>query len=500
LHRLPAIDLAVLLIYNVGVVAFGCWFVRRSRSSEHFMAAGRSLPGWAVGLSIFGSYVSSISFLANPGKSYADNWNPFVFALSLPLAAWISVKYFVPFYRKTGEVSAYHHLEHRFGAWARTYAVVCFLLIQLTRLGTILYLLALALQPLIGWDIKTLILVIGVLVIIYPMLGGTEGVIWTGVVQSVVLIVGPLVCIGVLLNNMPEGPSQIFRIAAERHKFSLGSFGASLSQPTVWVVFAYGMVTNLQNFGIDQAYVQRYITARSDRDAGRSVWMGALLYIPIGALFFFIGTALFAFYQAQPNLLLADTKADAVFPTFIRTQLPVGLTGLVLAAICAAAMDSNLNCCATLVHCDVYERYFRRAKSERESLGVLRLSTVVFGALSVIAAIAMINIKSALDVWWKYAGIFSGGMVGLFLLGLVSRRANNTGAMVGTAIGIVVVLWMTFSPQLPSVPDWLRSPFHDLLIMVVGTLMILGVGWLVSCLTAARSAEHYLKEKIDANV
>lgn len=477
------LDLAILLIYNVGVVAFGCWFVRRSRSSEHFMSAGRSLPGWAVGLSIFGSYVSSISFLANPGKSYDTNWNAFVFALSLPLTAWISVKYFVPFYRKAGEVSAYHHLEHRFGAWARTYAVVCFLLIQLTRLGTILYLLSLALQPLIGWDLKALILVLGVLVIIYPMLGGTEGVIWTGVVQSLVLIVGPLVCLGVLLGNMPEGLSQIFRIAAEHHKFSLGSFGASLSESTFWVVFAYGIVTNLQNFGIDQAYVQRYITARSDRDAGRSVWLGALLYIPIGGLFFFIGTALFAFYQAQPDLLPADMKSDAVFPYFIRTQLPVGLTGLVLAAICAAAMDSNLNCCATLIHCDIYERYFRRAKSESASLWVLRLSTCVFGALSVVAALAMIQVKTVLDVWWKYAGIFSGGMVGLFLLGLISPRANNTGAIAGTAVGILVILWMTFSPQWAAVPPLLRSPFHDLLIMVIGTLTILTVGLLVSRLS-----------------
>ncbi len=483
------LDLAILLIYNVGVVAFGCWFVRRSRSSEHFMSAGRSLPGWAVGLSIFGSYVSSISFLANPGKSYDTDWNFFVFAFSLPLAAWIAVKYFVPFYRKAGEVSAYHHLEHRFGAWARTYAVICFLLIQMTRLGTILYLLASALQPLIQCDLRILILLIGALVIIYPMLGGTEGVIWTGVVQSLVLIVGPLVCLGVLLGNMPEGASQVFRIAAQHHKFSLGSFGSlhsfseNISKPTFWVVLAYGMVTNLQNFGIDQAYVQRYITARSDRDAGRSVWMGALLYIPISALFFFIGTALFAFYQAQPHLLPAGTKADLMFPHFIRTQLPVGLTGLVLAAVCAAAMDSNLNCCATLIHCDIYERYFRRAKNERESLWVLRLSTLVFGALSVVAALAMIQVKTVLDVWWKYAGIFSGGMVGLFLLGLMSRRANNPGAIAGTVLGILAILWMTFSPQWTALPTWLRSPFHDLLIMVIGTLTILTVGLLVSRIT-----------------
>ncbi|MBE2214957.1 MAG: sodium:solute symporter, partial [Opitutaceae bacterium] len=159
------------------------------------MSAGRALPGWAVGLSIFGSYVSSISFLANPGKSYAGDWNAFVFALSLPLAAWIAVRWFVPFYRGSGEISAYHHLETRFGPWARTYAVVCYLLLQVSRLATILYLLALALVPLTGWDIRWIIVGAGLAIMLYPLLGGTEAVIWTGVVQAVVLVGGALVVV-----------------------------------------------------------------------------------------------------------------------------------------------------------------------------------------------------------------------------------------------------------------------------------------------------------------
>src|SRR5262245_61327368 len=270
------LDLAILILYLVGVVGYGCWFVRRSRSSEHFMAAGRSLPGWAVGLSIFGSYVSSISFLANPGKAYADNWNPLVFALSLPLATWLSVRYFVPFYRKAGEVSAYTHLEHRFGAWARTYAVVCYLLMQLARLGTILYLLALAIHPLIGGDPTVIIVVLGLIVMIYPFLGGTEAVIWTGVLQALILIAGAGACVWVLLAGMPEGPQQIIDIAIENRKFHVGRFAAnetsptdaffdlSLAAQTFWVVLCYGLVEHLRNFGVDQAYIQRYITAKSD--------------------------------------------------------------------------------------------------------------------------------------------------------------------------------------------------------------------------------------------
>ncbi len=480
LPHLPVPDLAVLSFYLLATTALGCWFALRNRTSEHFMSAGRSLPGWAVGLSIFGSYVSSISFLANPGKSYGGDWNAFVFAVSLPLAAWMAVRWFVPFYRRAGEVSAYHHLEHRFGPWARTYAVVCFLLTQLARLGTIMYLLALALQPLVGWDVRLIIVVAGVLITIYPFLGGTEAVIWTGVVQALVLVTGPILCIVVLLLGMPGGPGELMAVASSADKFSLGSPSFDLTRSTIWVVLLYGLVTNLQNFGIDQSYVQRYITARSDADARRSIWLGALLYIPIGAAFFFIGSALFAYYQVQPALLPPNLKSDAVFPHFIGHQLPPGMAGLVVAAICAAAMDSNLNCCATLYLCDIHRRYFRPGASEGEAMLVLRTTTVVMGTLSTVAALAMIQVKSALDTWWELAGIFSGGMLGLFLLGILFPRAGNRAGFVGALAGVLVILWMTLSPKWDSFPAAWRSPFHNLLVMVFGTLTILTVGAIAS--------------------
>lgn len=488
-HSLSFLDLAVLLAYLVGVTGFGCWFYWRNRESERYMSAGRSLPGWAVGLSIFGSYVSSISFLANPGKSFAGNWNAFVFAITLPLAAWVAVRWFVPFFRRSGDISAYHHLENRFGAWARTYAVACYMLTQVARLGTIIYLLALALVPLTGWDIRTIILVTGAAIVVYPLFGGTEAVIWTGVVQAVVLVGGALACVVTLLVKMPGGAGEIFRVAAEHDKFSLGSFGASLAVPTFWVVFVYGLVINLQNFGIDQSYVQRYVTARSDAAAQRSVWLGALLYLPVGAAFFFIGTALFVFFQLQPALLPAGTVSDAVFPHFISTQLPSGLAGLVIAALCAAAMDSNLNCMSTLFLNDVYRRYLRPNASEKEAMRVLYLSTLVFGAICVGASFAMIHIKSALDVWWELAGIFGGGMLGLFLLGRLVRRAGTGAGLAGVTAGIVVILWMTLSPKLGWFPPEWRSPFHGFLVIVFGTLTVLAVGALTAWLAPSSSRQ-----------
>ncbi len=171
---LPTADMVVLVLYMAGVFGLGCWFSRKSRNTVEFMAAGRSIPGWAVGLSIFGTYVSSIGFLGSSGKAFGSNWNSWAFGLTLPIAAVIAVKYFVPLYRSSDTISAYAHLEERFGPWARTYALICYLLSQLARIGTILYLVALALAPLTGWDVKMIILATGLLVTIYTLLGGIE--------------------------------------------------------------------------------------------------------------------------------------------------------------------------------------------------------------------------------------------------------------------------------------------------------------------------------------
>ena len=480
---LRSADFIVLVLYVGGVVGLGCWFFKKSRTTEEFMVAGRALPGWVVGFSLFGTFLSSISFLALPGKAYADNWNGFVFSLSLPLAAFVATRYFVPYYRKGDSVSAYSHLEDRFGAWARTYAVICYLLTQVARTGAILYLVALALAPLTGFEVTTIIIVTGVLVTLYTLLGGIEAVIWTDCLQSVVLAGGAFLCAILLLNGVPGGASEIARVAAEHGKFSLGEFGLSLAAPTFWVVLIYGLVMNLQNFGIDQSYVQRYAAARSDDDAKASVWMGALMYLPVSAVFFFIGTALFVFYRLNPGLLPTGLAGDSVFPHFIVTQLPAGVTGLLIAAIVAAAMssvDTSLNSSATLILCDVYKRHWRKQASERESMLVLYGATLLGGLVGTGTAVALTSVRSTLDAWWQLSGVFSGGMLGLFLLGMIARRAGNAVAGIGVTAGVLVIIWMTLSPRIPETMAFLRSPFHGFMTTVLGTLTILLVGVVLS--------------------
>jgi SSS family solute:Na+ symporter len=481
---LPALDYVVLLTYLAGVVAFGCAFLRRNRTADDFMLAGGKMPGWAVGLSILGAFVSSISLLGLPSTAFAGNWNRLCFSLALPVALVVAVKWFIPFYRRSGYVSAYQHLEHRFGPWARTYAVVCYLLIMTARMGTTLYLLALALSPMLGWDIRLIIVLTGALITLYTLIGGSEAVIWTDTVHNIVLVLGVVACVAIQLWGMPQGPAQTFRIAADNHKFGLGGVGAA---PAVWVVLLYGLFENLRNFGIDQNYVQRYLTAASEREARKSLWLGGLTYLPLSATLLFIGTALFAFYAARPGLLPGGVAArpDDVFPYFITHQLPAGVAGLVIAAIFAAAMNGfGLNIVATITLCDLYQRYLRPHAAEREKVRVLYASTFAWGAAATGVALAMMRARQALDAWWEMAAVFGGGMLGLFLLGVLSRGAGSAAAAAGVTAGVAVILWMTVSPRWDAWPPALRSPFHPLLVSAFGTMTVLLVGLTVARLAA----------------
>jgi SSS family solute:Na+ symporter len=472
------------VLYAVGITVFGSWFYRRTHSASAFMTAGRRLPALVVGMSIFATYLSSITFLALPGKAYAADWSPWAFSLSIPLAAWVATRWFVPLYRATTDVSAYAYLERRFGLWARLYAASFYLLTQVARTATILFLVALPLEPLTGWSIVAVIVLTGLLVTVYTAAGGIEAAIWTDVLQGVILTVGALACAAILLTGMPEGPAQLFRIANEQNKFALGSFAFDPYTAGFWVVFVYGIFINLQNFGIDQSYVQRYQTAQSLSAARRSVWLGALTYLPVSALFLFIGTALFAFYVAQPALLpeglRAPDAADRVFPYFMIAQLPVGLTGLLIAALFAAAQSTittSVNASATVLLTDFYRRLLRPEAGEREQLLFLRAASVLLGVLGTGAALLMISIKGTLDAWWNLAGIFSGGMLGLFLLGALSRRAGSGQAGVGMVLGLLVLAWAALSPGL-GLP-W-ANPLHAFMTTVVGTLAIFLVGILLS--------------------
>ncbi len=481
-----SLDTLIFITYMAGVTLFGASFFRKNKTSKAFTLGNRNIPGWVISMSIFATFVSSISFLALPGIAYQSNWNPFVFSLTIPLAALIAVKFFVPLYRKLNSPSAYSYLEDRFGPWARIYASVCYLLTQLMRVGTILYLLALTLHAAFGWNIALIIVITGFTIMAYSMLGGLQAVVWTDAIQGILLIGGAILCVIFILLKMPEGSHQVFQIAAEQGKFSLGSFTLDLSSSTFWVVLVYGLFINLQNFGIDQNYIQRYMASRSDRAAKKSALSGGMLYIPVSMLFLFIGTALYTYYTtgaaSLPEELQSPGKADQVFPHFIISQLPAGVSGLLLASIFAAGMSTistSFNSSATVFLSDYYKKFGKGEQDEKGSMKVLYISSVVISILGIIIALAMINVKSALDTWWKLASIFSGGMLGLFLLGAFSRRSKSPAAMIGVILGIAVIAWMSLS-SLADDPSRYGNIFHSYLTIVFGTLAIFMMGFLIT--------------------
>ena len=306
--------------------------------------------------------------------------------------------------------------------------------------------------------------------------------------QAILLICGAIVTVVFILLKMPGGVDQVYQVALEHGKFSLGSFSFELSSSTFWVVLIYGIFINLQNFGIDQNYIQRYMASRSDRAAKRSALSGGLLYIPVSLLFLFIGTALYSYFTSGAATLPAELqdldKADQVFPYFIVSQLPKGVPGLLIASIFAAGMSSistSFNSAATVFLTDYYRKFRKRDPSEKESMKVLYLTTVVITLLAITVALAMINVKSALDAWWKLASIFSGGMLGLFLLGAFTRRSKSTGAVIGVICGIAVIAWMSLS-SLSEDPSRYGNIFHSYLTIVFGTLAIFLMGFLTSLL------------------
>ena len=489
-------DIAILVLYGCIVIGMGVYYTRKSQTAEQFMVAGRTIPAWAAGLAVMSTYTSSISYIATPGMAFESNWHPIIFSLCIIPVAWLACRFAVPYYRKSRLISVYSFLEERLGAWGRVYAALSFLLYMVGRVAVILYLVGLLLGTFVSWNIAALIAIIGLVTIIYTLLGGMEAVIWTDVLQSAIMIAGVLFCAAFLSLRILSGPEPLIETAIQQGKFSFGSLKLSLSSQqllsnrTIWVMIIYGITENLRNLLADQNYVQKYCSVPTERQAKRSIWIAMLIYIPLTAIFLYIGTALFAFYSQGGELAQAGiTRGDKVFPYFIATQVPPVFKGLIVAAILAAAMstvDSALNCSATVLLLDFCKRYFQPGIGERASVIFLRTATVAWGTLGTGFAILMIKAKSALNVWWQISGIFGGGMLGLFILSLLKIRLRLWQGLVSIAASIVVITWATFvrrdfvAAHLPQSWHWVQCNLDGIIVGAAGTAALM----VVACIFA----------------
>ncbi len=474
------IDLIVFLVFTVGTILFGYMFGRKKQSSDEFTRGGGKVPGWVVGLSIFASFCSSISFLGYCSSAFMGNWNAFVFTLSILPAGLLAMKYFVPFYRSLGSISAYSYFEKRFGRWARLYASIFYLFTQICRSGAILFLLAVPMNVLMGWSIPLVVTITGLGIIFYSQKGGLKSVIWTEALQGAILIGGAVICLIVLLAGMPEGPGQAIDICLENNKFSLGSFGGSLVESTFWVCLIYGVFTNLNNFAIDQSYTQRYCAAPTLSEARKSAFWGSLLTLPVNLVLFLIGSCLFAFYYVNPGSLPEGIKSDYVFPYFIIHEMPVGLVGLLIASIFCAGMSTvatSVTSSGTIILTDFYNHFFPEASDGRKVV-VLRLASVAIGILGIGVALCFLLVNNALEAWWALSSVCSGGVLGMFLLAYLCPKAGKSHVIPGVIIGVASLILIALQTKLT---DWLGLPpfVHINLSIVTSTLLIFLTGFLL---------------------
>ena len=494
---LHAIDIAVVLLYLAALVGIGFWFARKQVSTDAYFAGGRNVPTWAIGFSVLATLISSVTFLAYPGEGYSGNWIRLVQGLMVPLVLVFTVWWLVPAYRKVIRLSAYEYFEKRFGYGARLYSSLAFSLIHFSKMGTVFFLLALALSRMAGVDTYTTVLVLGVLTVLYTLIGGIEAVVWSDVVQGVILVFGGLACAGVLLFSPEAGPAAIIEGAWAAGKMRLGHAdpsvsGLDLTKLTALVMALNGIFYAIQRYGADQTMVQRFLLARTDEQAERAALGGALMCVPIWALFMLIGTLLWSFYQTVP--LPEGIRADAVFPWFIMTQLPPGVTGVILAALIAAAMsslDSDLNCLAAVGVEDYYRR-FKPDATDRQCLKVGRWIVVAGGVFAIAVAMGYIAAegKNALAVAFDLYAIFSGGIAGLFFLAFFTRRANAKGVYVGIVACVLFTGWAVLSAKTfvlggvsihLDMGDWAYT-HHSYLLGVYSHIVLFVVGYLASLL------------------
>lgn len=531
MNRLPVIDLLVIVIYFISMIAMGIYLGRKNKNTAQFTTASGKIPGWAIGISLFGTYLSSNTFIGNPGKAFGSNWNSFVFTLTLPIAALIATKFLVPFFRKTRQISAYEHLEKKFGPWARTYTVVCFLLTQLARTGTIFLGVGLTLNALTGFDIRLIILITGIVVTLYTVMGGMEAVIWTEVVQSIIKTAGAILVLVLVIMSVNGGFEEIVQTASDAKKFSLGTGRFDFTIDSFWVIFLYGLLINLTNFGVDQNYVQRYHAAPTVKEASKSLWLCVYMYLPSSLMFFFIGTCLYTYYHQHPDLLLqvkeqvagiqlgAGAASDAVtarasilsdaeigdkvLPHFIVNRVPAGVVGLIFAAILSAAMgtiSSGFNSSATIYMIDIHKRYINKNITDKQQLRILYYATIIIGVIATTVGMSIIGASSVLDLWWKLSGIFAGGMLGIFSLSMLAEYASKSAVLIAVICGTLIILWLVFSKS-AFFPVMLRNPLHANMTIVVGALSIFLIGWLLNKLKKpAIVTTGVLKEKPGAGI
>jgi len=443
----------VLGCYLAVLVGVGVYFAKREKSTDDFFLAGRRIPWWAAGLSIFGTQLSAITYLAMPARAYATDWSLLPLNIGILAVAPLVVFVYIPLFRKLNITTAYEYLEKRFHISIRIFGSLSFIAFQLGRMGIVILLPALALSVVTGMNVYLCIALIGVLSTLYTALGGMEAVIWTDVLQSVVLIGGAFAALAIIIGALDGGWREFVTIGVENNKFTLFHPGWDWTRDIVIVVVLGALFTNsLVPYTTDQSVIQRYLTTPNQKQAGKAVWINGILAVVAGILFLTVGTALFVFYKANPARLPALEATDQIFAVFIWREMPAGLSGLVVAGVFAAAMsslDSSIHSISTALTTD-FVRRFKPNLMPETYLALARGFTVTFGIIG--TATAMFMAAAQVEYLWDFflgiMGLFGGTLAGLFILAVFTKKVRTIDAWIGIAASLSLLLYVKLATEL----------------------------------------------------
>ena len=479
------LDWSIIGAYLALMLAIGFYFWRRSRmgSTSEFFLGSRTIPFWAAGVSMFATNTSSISYLAVPAKAFDTDWQ-YMMSKVVTVFALVTVAYWViPMFRRLNLVSVFSYLETRFHPAIRVLSSALAIFMHVGgRMGVVLYLPALAIGTITGTNVVLCIVVIGVCTIIYTALGGMKAVVWTDFFQVVVLFGGAFFAIGFIIQAV--GFAQIYDTAVAFDKTKMLNVSFDFTTPTLWGFIILYTFDTVLTFPKDQVLMQRVLSTSSADEARRSVWLFAFILLPAGFVFYIIGTTLFAYYRANPGRLDPLLPVDAVFPAFIGTELPHGLTGIIIAGLFAAAMGTlsgTINSVATLLSVDFYERFRKKAPTQKQSVRFAEWMTVLIGVIGILLAVILsrLDVHSLLDLTIELFGLLGGSCAGAYTLGMFTRRANWQ----GTAIGII-------SATIVTLVCWLFSLVHPYFYLAIAIVSSIAIGYVASFFFPAPSPEQ----------
>ncbi len=434
------INWLLLVVYLLVMLFLGYFFMQREKGTEDFFKGGGRIPWWAAGMSIFATMLSAITFMAIPAKAYATDWKYYPLAFTILIMAFPVVKYYLPFFRRLNVTTAYEYLEKRFNYSTRFFASGLFILFMVARMALVLFLPSLALTVVTGIDIYLCIVLMGVITITYCTMGGVEAVVWGDVIQGFVLLGGAVLAVIFLVSGIEGGIGKVYEIAVENNKLRMFDFSLSFKSATFWVIVLGGLANNLISYSSDQTVIQRYLTTKDEKSAARGIIMNGVMSIFVLVIFYSIGTSLYAFYKTNPgDVNFGMQNTDAIFPHFIMAEMPVGIAGLLIAAIFSATMStvsSNVNSISTAFTSDFYHHFLPNA-SDKKQLLVARWSGIAFGGAGVAFALLMatLNILSLMDYFNYILGLLTSGLGGLFVMAIFFPRIDGRSALAGFFFG-----------------------------------------------------------------